>query len=109
VSILELAIIIAMKHLTDIYEGEPFNFEMVYSEYLKFARQRSGMQVYEKAIVMKAYEHLQTLELVRSHGSGGTSQKEYKLMNLLVHPAQVTFPQYTTWHSTDAFLCTQKG
>ncbi|GFO48373.1 origin recognition complex subunit 4 [Plakobranchus ocellatus] len=89
VSILELAIIIAMKHLTDIYEGEPFNFEMVYSEYLKFARQRSGMQVYEKAIVMKAYEHLQTLELVRSHGSGGTSQKEYKLMNLLVHPAQI--------------------
>ncbi|RUS71330.1 hypothetical protein EGW08_020895, partial [Elysia chlorotica] len=53
VSILELAIIIAMKHLTDIYEGEPFNFEMVYSEYLKFARHRSGMQVYEKAIVMK--------------------------------------------------------
>ena len=31
VSILELCLIIAMKHLTDVYEGEPFNFEMVYS------------------------------------------------------------------------------
>ena len=27
---LELCLIIAMKHLTTIYEGEPFNFEMVY-------------------------------------------------------------------------------
>ena len=31
VSILELCLIIAMKHLTEIYDGEPFNFEMVYS------------------------------------------------------------------------------
>lgn len=30
VSVLELCLIIAMKHLTTIYEGEPFNFEMVY-------------------------------------------------------------------------------
>lgn len=30
-SILELCLIIAMKHLTDIYQEEPFNFEMVYS------------------------------------------------------------------------------
>ncbi|GFS11932.1 origin recognition complex subunit 4 [Elysia marginata] len=59
-------------------------------KYLKFARRRSGMQVYDKAIVMKAYEHLQTLELIRGHsGGGGTSQKEYRLMDLLVHPAQI--------------------
>ena len=31
VSVLELCLIIAMKHITDIYEGEPFNFEMVYN------------------------------------------------------------------------------
>ncbi|KAM6465216.1 origin recognition complex subunit 4 isoform 3-T8 [Liasis olivaceus] len=29
-SVLELCLIIAMKHLNDIYEGEPFNFQMVY-------------------------------------------------------------------------------
>ena len=27
---LELCLIIAMKHLTTLYEGDPFNFEMVY-------------------------------------------------------------------------------
>ena len=27
---LELCLIIAMKHLLTIYDGEPFNFEMVY-------------------------------------------------------------------------------
>lgn len=30
-SILELCLIIAMKHLNDIYEGEPFNFQMVHN------------------------------------------------------------------------------
>ena len=30
-SILELCLVIAMKHLTEIYDGEPFNFEMIYS------------------------------------------------------------------------------
>ncbi|BFZ06338.1 hypothetical protein BsWGS_09377 [Bradybaena similaris] len=91
VSTLELCLIIAMKHLTDIYEGEPFNFEMVYSEYQKFGHRRTGMQVYEKPVVMKAYEHLQTLELIKSHagGSGVQVQKEYKLMTLLVHPSQI--------------------
>ncbi|KAH9498226.1 origin recognition complex subunit 4 [Bulinus truncatus] len=84
-----------MKHLTDIYDGEPFNFEMVYSEYLKFARKRTGIQVYEKAVVMKAYEHLQALELIKNHSgtgnlnSGVQALKEYKLMTLLVHPSQL--------------------
>jgi len=88
ISILELCLIISMKHLTDIYDGEPFNFEMVYSEYLKFARKRSCMQIYEKPVVMKAYEHLQSLELIRGQG-GGQGQREYKLMTLLVHPTQI--------------------
>lgn len=29
-SMLELSLVIAMVHLTKIYDGEPFNFEMVY-------------------------------------------------------------------------------
>ena len=31
VSVLQLCLIIAMRHLTDLYEGDPFNFEMVYN------------------------------------------------------------------------------
>ncbi len=30
-SVLEMCLIIAMKHLTDTYNGEPFNFEMVFA------------------------------------------------------------------------------
>ncbi|XP_033724735.1 origin recognition complex subunit 4-like [Pecten maximus] len=90
VSILELCLIIAMKHLTEIYDGEPFNFEMVYSEYRKFAQRRSSMQVYEKAVVLKAFEHLIALELVKTiDGAGSRVQKEYRLLSLLVHPSQI--------------------
>ncbi|KAL5009478.1 hypothetical protein ScPMuIL_011783 [Solemya velum] len=90
VSVLELCLIIAMKHLTDIYDGEPFNFEMVYNEYQKFAHRRSSMQVFEKSVVLKAFEHLLALELVKPMDSGGTRiQKEYRLMSLLIHPSQI--------------------
>ncbi|XP_048727169.1 origin recognition complex subunit 4-like isoform X2 [Ostrea edulis] len=90
VSILELCLIIAMKHMTEIYEGEPFNFEMVYSEYSKFAQRKSSMQVFEKAVVLKAFEHLIHLELVKTvDGAGSRVQKEYRLMQMLVHETQI--------------------
>ncbi|KAL3836424.1 hypothetical protein ACJMK2_021857 [Sinanodonta woodiana] len=90
VSILELCLIIAMKHLTDIFEGEPFNFEMVYNEYRKFAQRHSSMQVFHKAVVLKAFEHLVALELVKPVEGGSTKiQKEYRLMSLLLHNTQI--------------------
>lgn len=48
VSILELCLIIAMKHLTEIYEGEPFNFEMVYSgkSYLSLLNKNNFARMY---------------------------------------------------------------
>jgi len=58
--------VIAMKHQTEIYEGEPLNFEMVYRRYHKFSSQNSTVQNVEKPIVLKAFEHLK----VRSyHGN----------------------------------------
>lgn len=50
--------IIAMKHLTMIYEGEPFNFEMVFHEYLKFSQRKSTMQSFERPVVFKAFDQL---------------------------------------------------
>jgi hypothetical protein len=47
-----------MKHQTEIYEGEPLNFEMVYRRYHKFSSQNSTVQNVEKPIVLKAFEHL---------------------------------------------------
>ncbi|XP_032067530.1 origin recognition complex subunit 4 isoform X3 [Thamnophis elegans] len=90
-SVLELCLIIAMKHLNDTYEGEPFNFQMVYHEYQKFV-QRKAHTVYnfEKPVVMKAFERLQHLELIKPvEGPSNSVQKEYLLMKLLLDDSQV--------------------
>ena len=50
--------VVAMKHLTEVYEGEPFNFEMVYREYTKFCHRRSSMQSYERPVIFKAFDQL---------------------------------------------------
>ncbi|XP_015264806.1 PREDICTED: origin recognition complex subunit 4 [Gekko japonicus] len=90
-SVLEFCLIIAMKHLNDIYEGEPFNFQMVYNEYQKFV-QRKAHTVYsfEKPVVMKAFEHLQQLELIKPvERLSLCAQKEYLLMKLLLDNNQI--------------------
>nr|XP_028601395.1 origin recognition complex subunit 4 [Podarcis muralis]XP_028601403.1 origin recognition complex subunit 4 [Podarcis muralis]XP_028601408.1 origin recognition complex subunit 4 [Podarcis muralis]XP_028601415.1 origin recognition complex subunit 4 [Podarcis muralis] len=90
-SVLELCLIIAMKHLNDTYGGEPFNFQMVYNEYQRFV-QRKAHTVYsfEKPVVMKAYEHLLHLELIKPvEGPSMCTQREYLLMNLLLDNNQI--------------------
>ncbi|XP_030064922.1 origin recognition complex subunit 4 isoform X2 [Microcaecilia unicolor] len=90
-SVLEVCLIIAMKHLHDIYEGEPFNFQMVQNEFQKFI-QRKVHSVYnfEKPVIMKAFEHLQQLELIKPmEGVSVRSQKEYQLMKLLLDSGQI--------------------
>lgn len=91
VSILELCLIIAMKHLNDTYEGEPFNFQMVHNEFKKFISRKShSVHNFEKSVVMKAFEHLQQLELIRPvETSSGKVQKDYQLMRLMLDHTQV--------------------
>ncbi|CAN2389041.1 DNA replication origin binding [Pristimantis euphronides] len=91
-SILEMCLVIAMKHLQDIYSGEPFNFQMVHNEFRKFV-QRKAHSVYnfEKAVVLKAFEHLHQLELIRPmEGLSVRTQKEYRLMKLLLDHSQIS-------------------
>ncbi|KAK2504928.1 hypothetical protein MC885_001791, partial [Smutsia gigantea] len=90
-SVLEICLIIAMKHLNDIYEEEPFNFQMVYNEFQKFV-QRKAHSIYnfEKPVVMKAFEHLQQLELIRPvERTSVNAQREYQLMKLLLDNTQI--------------------
>ncbi|XP_025117505.1 origin recognition complex subunit 4 isoform X2 [Bubalus kerabau] len=90
-SVLEICLIIAMKHLNDIYEEEPFNFQMVYNEFQKFV-QRKAHSVYnfEKPVVMKAFEHLQQLELIKPmERTSVNAQREYQLMKLLLDNTQI--------------------
>nr|CAB3264577.1 origin recognition complex subunit 4 [Phallusia mammillata] len=94
VSVLELCLIIAMSHLTNIYEGEPFNFQMVYNEFLKFSQKKSHiLQNYTKPVVLKAFEHLIELELLKTKDHfmthSGKLQKEYRPMILLVDHSQL--------------------
>nr|XP_020447562.1 origin recognition complex subunit 4 [Monopterus albus] len=90
-SILELCLIIAMKHLNDIYEGEPFNLQMVHNEFKKFLQRKSNsMYNYDQPVVMKAFEHLQQLELIRPvDGSLAKTQREYQLMRLMLDHSQI--------------------
>jgi len=63
-SILELCILIAVKHICEIYDNEPFNFEMVYHEFVKFKRRRLPTLPDERSVVFKCWENLLALELI---------------------------------------------
>ncbi|NXL84272.1 ORC4 protein, partial [Alectura lathami] len=90
-SVLEICLIIAMKHLNDVYEGEPFNFQMVYNEFQKFMQRKAHcMHNFEKPVVMKAFEHLLQLELVKPMERPSIrTQREYLLMKLLLDNNQI--------------------
>ena len=72
--VLELCLLIAVKHLVQIYEGEPFNFEMVYHEFVKFKRRKMPSLTDERSVVSKAWETLVSLELVQPKGRGPHDQ-----------------------------------
>ena len=63
-SIVELCLLVAVKHLADIYDSEPFNFEMVYHQYVKFKRQKCTTLPEDRSVVFKCWEQLLELELV---------------------------------------------
>ncbi|XP_063789819.1 origin recognition complex subunit 4 [Pseudophryne corroboree] len=91
-SVLEMCLVIAMKHLQDTYNGEPFNFQMVHNEFQKFI-QRKAHSIYnfEKPVVLKAFEHLHQLELIKPmEGLSIRTQKEYRLMKLLLDNCQIS-------------------
>ncbi|XP_077426840.1 origin recognition complex subunit 4 [Vanacampus margaritifer] len=90
-SILELCLVIAMKHLNDVYEGEPFNFQMVHNEFKKFLQRKSNsMYNFEQPVVMKAFEHLQQLEMIRPvDGPSAKTQREFQLMKLTLDNSQI--------------------
>ncbi|NWX54637.1 ORC4 protein, partial [Promerops cafer] len=90
-SVLEICLIIAMKHLNEVYDGEPFNFQMVYNEFQKFIQRKAhSMYNFEKPVVMKAFEHLLQLELVQPlERPSLRAQREYLLMKLLLDSSQI--------------------
>jgi len=89
-SVLQLCLVVAMKHLTTVYEGEPFNFEMVLREYRKFSQRKSTMQSFDRPVVFKSFDQLQCLELVRPVDNSRGVQPEYRLMQMMLPTTQVS-------------------
>ena len=88
-SVLEVCVLVAVNHVMAIYQDQPFNFEMAYHEYDKFATRKAKMFRYDRSVVMKAWEALQDLELITPVDRGTKIQKEFKLFTLQVLPDQI--------------------
>lgn len=61
-SVLELSLMIAIKHHNDIYDGDPFNFEIILTRLHKF--QNSGdfsTGATDRAVVLKAFDVLKVI------------------------------------------------
>ncbi|XP_034951781.1 origin recognition complex subunit 4 [Chelonus insularis] len=88
-SILEFSLIISMKHETEIFDGEPFTFESVVKRYIQFANRSSSIQTVQKPVIMKAFEHLKNLELIKTCSNNSKTEKEYQHFELLVPPSHI--------------------
>uniref|UniRef100_A0A1B0GG68 Origin recognition complex subunit 4 n=1 Tax=Glossina morsitans morsitans TaxID=37546 RepID=A0A1B0GG68_GLOMM len=89
-SILEMCLIISMKHHSEIYDRDPFNFEIIYARFNKFAKLSTGMQNIERGVVLKAFEHLRNLELILPIMSCASKvQKEFEMHKLALTYGQI--------------------
>ncbi|RLU23154.1 hypothetical protein DMN91_005432 [Ooceraea biroi] len=89
-SILEICLIISMKHETEIYDGEPLTFERIYNRYAKFVNQNSSIQSVQKPVIMKAFERIKNLEIVIPMGKNTKKcEKEYQYYKFTMTPQQV--------------------
>ncbi|EDW01611.1 origin recognition complex subunit 4 [Drosophila grimshawi] len=90
-SVLELCLIIAIKHHSSIYDRDPFNFEIIFARFTKFAKVSTTMQGVERAIVLKAFEHLRIVELIMPLSSSGLGkvQKEFEMHKMALTYGQI--------------------
>ena len=88
-TLIEVCILIAIKHIQVIYDGQPFNFEMVFHEFDKYVSTKNSMLKQERPVVMKAWETLIELEIITPVDKGTKIQKEFKLHNLQVFPETI--------------------
>lgn len=60
-SVLEVCLLIAIKHHCEIYDNDPFNFEIILTRYNKFSYKSSTMQSIDREVVLKAFENLKVI------------------------------------------------
>lgn len=87
-SVIEFCLIIAMKHHCEIYDRDPFNFEMIYKRLLKFTNSTSSMQQScGRNAILKAFEYLRDIEVIA--GINSRTQKEFQMYRLLLTFGQI--------------------
>lgn len=60
-SVLEICLIITIKKHCEIYDREPFNFEIIYTRFQKFENSTNTFaekRKVERSVIWKSYEHL---------------------------------------------------
>lgn len=87
-SVLEICLLIAIKHHCDIYDNDPFNFEMILTRFAKFAVKSSSMQNTDREMVLKSFENLKYQEFIVTIGDGKV-QKEFQMYKMILLPDQV--------------------
>ncbi|CAO3591107.1 unnamed protein product [Absidia cylindrospora] len=94
ISLLELVLIVSMKKLME-RDIQAFNFQMIYDEYKDFMTQTQvrgmgfGMKLYKRPVALKAFESLQSFELVCPVDQIGKCPKEYRMAKLMLEHAQI--------------------
>lgn len=88
-SVLDICLLISIKHHCDIYDNDPFNFEIILTRYNKFAMRSTSMQNIDREIILKRFENLKHQEFISPVGTDGRVQKEYQMYRLLLFPDQI--------------------
>ena len=83
-SVLEICLLVTIKHHSEIYDNNPFNFEMIFTRFNKFAIKSSTMQNIEREMALKRFENLKHQEFIAPFGVEGKVQKEYQMYSLLL-------------------------
>lgn len=65
-SVLELCLMISICHHLEIYDQEPFNFEMIYARYCKFASNNSTLLLTKRQVVIKAFERISVSAIIKT-------------------------------------------
>lgn len=87
-SVMEICLIIAMKHHCEIYDRDPFNFEMIFKRLQKFSNSTSTMQsTCSRTAMLKAFEYLRDVEIVARINN--RTQKEFQMYRLLLSYGQI--------------------
>lgn len=88
-SVLEICLLIAIKHHCNIYDNDPFNFEMILTRFNKFAMNSSTMQNIDREMALKRFENLRYQEFIVPIGANGKVQKEYQMYKLMLLNGQI--------------------